>query len=152
MKAWRILALVCVFAQPGLSARPANPKAPLRLIQTIPLPGVEGRIDHLAWDAIGQRLFLAALGNNTVEIIDLKAGQRVKTMKGFHAPQGILFLAESNQIVVSNGKGGAVEFFDGTSLQPLGSVRLSSDADTMRYDPSSKLVYVGYGEGGGSGH
>src|SRR5881628_1246135 len=61
----------------------------LRLVQTIPLPGVEGRIDHLAVDLAGQRLFVAALGNNTVEVIDLKKGQRVHSVAGFKEPQRI---------------------------------------------------------------
>ena len=46
---------------------------PLRFVDTIPLPGVEGRIDHMALDIAGQRLFVAALGNNTVEVVDLGA-------------------------------------------------------------------------------
>jgi hypothetical protein len=53
---------------------PAQEEKPLRLAQTIALPGVEGRIDHLAVDVQNQRLFLAALGNNTLEVIDLKDG------------------------------------------------------------------------------
>ena len=36
---------------------------PLSLIRTIELPGVEGRIDHLAVEVARQRLFVAALGN-----------------------------------------------------------------------------------------
>ena len=60
----------------------------LRLVQTIPLPHVEGRIDHLAVDLQGQRLFVAALGNNTLEVLDLKAGTRLHTITGLHEPQG----------------------------------------------------------------
>jgi chromate transporter len=52
--------------------RAATDAPPLRLVQTIPLPGVQGRIDHLAVDVAGQRLFVAALGNNTVEVVDLR--------------------------------------------------------------------------------
>src|SRR5215831_9713207 len=58
----------------------AQEGTPLRLVQTIPLPHVEGRIDHMAVDVQGQRLFVAALGNNTLEIIDLKAGTRLHTI------------------------------------------------------------------------
>ena len=55
---------------------------PLKLTQTIALTGVEGRIDHLAFDVKGQRLFVAALGNNTLEILDVAQGKRVHTITG----------------------------------------------------------------------
>ena len=54
----------------------------LKLALTIPLVGVEGRIDHLSFDVAGNRLFLAALGNNSVEVIDLKAGKVVRSLAG----------------------------------------------------------------------
>ena len=60
----------------------AQAKAPLKLEQTIPLPDVQGRIDHLSLDAAGQRLFVSALDNNTVEVLDLKAGKRAHTISG----------------------------------------------------------------------
>src|SRR5947209_7395161 len=76
---------------------------PMRLVQTIPLPGVEGRIDHLAVDVKGQRLLIAALGNNTVEVLDIKAGKHLKSLTGFHEPQGIAYLSDLNRIAVANG-------------------------------------------------
>ncbi|HEY6155304.1 MAG TPA: hypothetical protein VIW07_16305, partial [Candidatus Udaeobacter sp.] len=63
--------------------------APLKLKQTISLPGVEGRIDHFAFDPIGERLFVCALGNNTVEVLDLQKGERVHSITGLGAPQGV---------------------------------------------------------------
>ncbi|HEV2234614.1 MAG TPA: hypothetical protein VGV68_14575, partial [Terriglobia bacterium] len=41
-------------------------QALLRLVKTIPLPNVAGRVDHLSFDLKSRRLFVAALGNNTV--------------------------------------------------------------------------------------
>ena len=67
----------------------AEEAGPLRLIQTIPLRNVEGRIDHMAVDLKGERLFIAALGNNTVEIVDLRAGKHTGTIGGLHEPQGV---------------------------------------------------------------
>src|SRR5213596_291723 len=75
----------------------------LKLTQTIPLPGVNGRFDHFAVDVKGLRLFVAALGNNTLEVLDLAAGRRLKSIAGLHKPTGVLFLAEANQIGVANG-------------------------------------------------
>ncbi|HEX9446002.1 MAG TPA: YncE family protein [Candidatus Binatia bacterium] len=122
-------------------------EAPLRIVQTIPLPNVEGRIDHLAIDIKGQRLFVAALGNNTVEVVDLKAGKRTRTIGGLREPQGVGFISEFNKLFVANAKSGACDIFDGDSFKPVKSVKFSADADNVRYDSSTDRVYVGYGDG-----
>jgi len=119
----------------------------LQAVQTIPLPDVEGRIDHLAVDLQGQRLFVAALGNNTLEVLDLTAGTRLHTITGLHEPQGVVFLPESNTLVVTNGHTGTCELFDGTTFQHRSTITLASDADNIRYDVATHTLYVGYGAG-----
>ena len=119
----------------------------LRLIQAIPLHNVEGRIDHMAVGLKGERLFIAALGNNTVEIVDLRAGKHIGTITGLHEPQGVGFVPEFNRIFVANAKGGACDVFDGSSFKRIKSVKFSDDADNIRYDPVTRRVYVGYGSG-----
>ena len=94
--------------------------APLQLKQTIALPGVEGRIDHFALDAAGERLFVCALGNNTVEVLDLRKGERVHSITGLGAPQGIAYIPELNRILVANDKGGICKIYDGKSFQAVG--------------------------------
>ena len=126
----------------------AQDATPLRLVQTIPLPNVEGRIDHMAVDLKGQRLFIAALGNNTVEVLDLRAGKRIRSITGLHEPQGVGFIPEFNKIFVANAKSGACEVFDGSSFKPIKSIKFSDDADNIRYDAAARRVYVGYGSGG----
>jgi DNA-binding beta-propeller fold protein YncE len=126
----------------------AEEAGPLRLIQTIPLRNVEGRIDHMAVDLKGERLFIAALGNNTVEIVDLRAGKHMGTIAGLHEPQGVGFVPEFNKIFVANAQSGACEVFDGSSFKRIKSIKLSDDADNIRYDTAARRVYVGYGSGG----
>lgn len=116
-------------------------------VATIPLEGVEGRIDHFGVDLKGERLFVSALGNNTVEVLDLRANQRLHSITGLHEPQGVLFVAEFNKVFVANAHGGAVAIFDGTSFKPRGEVAYSDDADNVRYDTKARQVYVGYGDG-----
>ena len=72
--------VVAIVAMPWLAA-----DEPLTFVRSIELPRVEGRIDHLAFEAAGQRLFVAALGNNTVEVLDVKAATHVKSLPGFHS-------------------------------------------------------------------
>jgi len=119
---------------------------PLELLQTIPMPKVDGRIDHLAHDAKGDRLFVAALGNNTVEVIDLSQGKVVHRIEGLHEPQGVLSL--DGQIVVASGGDGSCRFYDGSTYKLLKTVDCKDDADNVRFDAEAKLVYVGYGSGG----
>ena len=119
----------------------------LKLTRTIPLPGVEGRIDHMSLDASGARLFVAALGNNTVEVVDLKAGKVTRSIGGLSEPQGILYLPEFNRLYIANGGDGALRIFDGTTLALIATVKFEDDADNVRYDAAEKKIYVGYGSG-----
>ena len=122
--------------------------APLKLKQTIPLPGVEGRIDHFASDPSGQRLFVCALGNNTVEVLDLQKGERVHTITGLGAPQGVGYVPEVNRLFVANDKGGICKVYDGKSFQQISELNFKDDADNVRYDDAAKKVYIGFGSSG----
>jgi DNA-binding beta-propeller fold protein YncE len=119
----------------------------LRLVRTIPLPNVEGRIDHLDVDIKGHRLFVAALGNNTVEVVDLQKGEQTQSLRGFDEPQGIRYLPASNTLVVANGGNGAISFWDAASFKQIQTARFGGDADNVRYDAAHHRVYVGYGSG-----
>jgi DNA-binding beta-propeller fold protein YncE len=131
----------------GCTAPPRDEK-PLTLKQTIPLPGVEGRIDHFDFDAAGERLFLCALGNNTVEVLDLRKSERVHSITGLGTPQGVAYLPELDRIFVANDKGGICKIYDGKSFQPVGELDFKDDADNVRYDDVTKKIYVGFGSGG----
>jgi len=120
---------------------------PLRLEKTVELPDVQGRIDHLSADVKGGRLFVSALGNNTVEVIDTKAGKRVKTIGGLQEPQGVLYVPAVDRLYVANSKDGSVRIFDGSSYAPLKAIDYGDDADNLRYDSDRKRIYVGYGGG-----
>jgi len=126
----------------------AEEPATLKVTSTIPLPGVKGRFDHFAIDAKGHRLFVAALGNDTLEVMDVAAGKHLKSIAGLHKPTGVLYLAEQNQIAVANGDDGTLKLFDGSSYELLKTVSPLDDADNIRFDGKTKSIYVGYGDGG----
>src|SRR5689334_6226081 len=121
---------------------------PLRLDKTIELPGVQGRIDHMSVDVKGERLFVSALGNNTVEVIDLKNGKRLRTISDMKQPQGVLYVAENNRLYIANDEDGTVRILDGATFTPLKTLEFGDDADNLRYDSDHQRVYVGYGSGG----
>jgi DNA-binding beta-propeller fold protein YncE len=120
---------------------------PLSLVRTIDLPGVEGRIDHLAIDTATERLFVAALGNNTVEVVDVKEGRHVKSVPGFREPQGIAVIPDAKLVAVANGQGEGVQLIDASDYRAGKSVRLGDDSDNVRYDPVAKRLFVGFGSG-----
>jgi len=124
----------------------------LALIQSIPIPNVNGRIDHMAVDITGgeKLLFVAELENNSLDIIDLNAGRRIHSIDNglLNEPQGVVFIPEFGRIFVSNGQDGSVDVFDVKSFNLNKNIKLpSGDADNIRYDPNNRLIYVGYGEG-----
>src|SRR2546423_1850131 len=122
-------------------------EAVLELVATIPMPGVKGRIDHLAIDLKRHRLFVAALGNDTVEVLDLEHKQHEKSLAGFGEPQGVLYLPDLNRLYVTNGNGDRVDIFDAESLAPIERIAQLDDADNVRYDAAERKVVVGYGKG-----
>jgi DNA-binding beta-propeller fold protein YncE len=109
---------------------------------------VEGRIDHLTYDPVSERLFVCALGNNTVEVIDLRRGERIHSITGLGSPQGILYTRDLDRLFVANDKGGVLKIYNGKSVQPLGELNFKDDADNLRYDDATKKIYVGFGSGG----
>jgi WD40 repeat protein len=122
-------------------------KVALNLVQTIPLPEIDGRIDHFAIDVKGRRAFLAALAKNTIEVVDLRVGRVTRTLPGFAKPQGVLFVPKFNKLFIASGADGSVKTLDGTTLAPIRTASVSLGADAIGYDPRSTEIYVGSGGG-----
>ena len=126
-------------------AHSQDTKPPFRLVQTISLPNVKGRLDHMDVDIKGKRLFVAGLENGTFEVVDLQAGKWARSIPGFKKPQGALFVPELNKLFVASGDDGMVRVFRGDTFELLDSIPLEPGPNRIVYEPKSKLVYVGYG-------
>jgi len=122
---------------------------PLQLEEQIPVPGVAGRIDHFSADAKRKRLFVSALGNNSLEVIDVFAGKVVHSIKGLAQPQGPLYVPAVDKLYVANAEDGKVRVYDGATYTLRKTIDFGKDPDNMRYDEGSKRVYVGFGEDDG---
>lgn len=135
-----LLATLLVLGSPA-----AGQESPaLSLEAHIPLPNVKGRIDHSSIDVKGQRLFVAAVDNHALEVVDLKSGRRVHTIADLAEPQGVFYDASTNRLFVACGLDGVTKVFDGTTFQILATVKFPDDADNIRYDARGKGVIVGY--------
>jgi hypothetical protein len=137
-----------VLATAGSLALAAGPTWAQSLVlqRSIELPSVHGRIDHMAVDVDGERLFVAALGSDSVEVVDLRGGKRVARITSLHEPQGVLYLERSKRLVVANGSGGGVQAFAEGGATAVASRTELEDADNLRLDPSTGEVYVGFGK------
>jgi len=121
----------------------AQEKAPLKLVATIPLPGLkDGDFDHFAVDLDGRRLFLTGEENDKLEILDAKSNLRVHTMLDIKAPHAILFRKDLKKLFVVEGDASAVKIYDSDSYKPLGEIKVSIDADSIAYDASTSYLYV----------
>ncbi|MDB5428623.1 MAG: repeat containing protein [Phenylobacterium sp.] len=144
----RIVAAALLTALCGCGASSAYGQTPaLVLERTIVLKDVAGRIDHLAVDAAHGRLFVAELGNGSVEAVDLKSGAVLGRIAGLHEPQGLAYLPAQDELVVASGGDGSVRFFRAADLAPVGSIGLGGDADNVRVDAETGHVVVGFGSG-----
>jgi DNA-binding beta-propeller fold protein YncE len=113
----------------------------------IELKGVEGRIDHMAIDLSSNRLFVAALGNNTIEVVDLQASRVIKSVSGLKEPQGLLVVPGTRQLIATNGESTSAQIYDKDSLELLKEIPVREDGDNIRYDAVSKRIYIGCGAG-----
>jgi len=122
---------------------------PIREVQEIPLPGVQGRLDHFTIDAKRKRVIFSGLGNNSVQVVDAFAGRMIQQIDGLAEPQGTIYLAEWDKLFVANSADGRVTVYDGTKFGLIDTIDFGegSDPDNLRYDAASKKIYIGYGDG-----
>jgi DNA-binding beta-propeller fold protein YncE len=140
------LLIVVLFTFTACAAR-SDDSSTLIQTATIDLPKVEGRFDHFAIDVTNKRLFLAALGNNSLEVIDLDQNKRLQSIPNLKKPTGSAYIPELNRLAVASGDDGMCRFFDGNPLKLVGEIKDLDDADNVRYDPAGKKIYLGYASG-----
>ncbi len=119
----------------------------LTLAKTVPLLGVHGKFDHIAVDSKHNKLFLAAKGNNSVEVVDFANEKMIYSIKNVAAPQGILFIPKKNMILVCGGGDGTLKGFDATTYKEKFVLHLGGEADNIRYSAIRNRVYVAFGDG-----
>src|SRR6476660_4448163 len=120
---------------------PAQEKAPLRLVQSIPVEGAR-HWDHFGVDLKGNRLFVSSEEEPAVEVFDLKTNKHITTLTGFKEPHNVMPFSDLKKIYVVDGGASEIKVFDYDSYKLIGHIALTIDADPFLYDPASKLLYV----------
>src|SRR5262245_20070891 len=114
----------------------------LERVKKIQLSGrAEKKLDHLALNAKRDRLFVANMANRTLDIIDLKEGKLLKSVPDQKGIQGVTFAPELDRIFVGLGVDGYCNAFDGETYALIKSLPFPTDADNVRYDPRTGMVY-----------
>jgi DNA-binding beta-propeller fold protein YncE len=119
--------------------------APVSLNSVIPLPGFVGDFDHFTVDLKRNRLILAAEEHHTLEIFDLKSGERLQGVPGFKAPHTLAYVSETDEIFVTDGEAAACIILSGSDFHEVGRISLRPGADAALYDPTSRIFYVANG-------
>ncbi|MGH9356548.1 MAG: YncE family protein, partial [Terriglobia bacterium] len=139
--------ILTLFTVLGIQPRIVNAAsaAPLKLVQTIPMPSVKGRIDHLGVDISRGRLFIAGLGNNTVEVVNFKAGKWAESIAGYQTPQGIWYVPSVDKVFAASADDGTVRVLRASDLKQIDSIKLAADVNRLIYNPVARELYAGYG-------
>jgi DNA-binding beta-propeller fold protein YncE len=136
-----VSALLTVDVLP-LGAATADDPAPLERVQTIALKGPIGGLDHLAIDPGRGRLFVANTSNDTLDVVDVKAGTLLKQVPNQGRARGVAYSTEADRVFVGCGTGGVCSVLDGSTYDVLKSIPLGIDADNVRFDPRNRRIYV----------
>jgi DNA-binding beta-propeller fold protein YncE len=138
-----IALLLSLFAASPSAAQTLAPA--FHLVRTISLPRISGKFDHFAFDAAGNRLFAAATGNHSVQVIDLKNDEVEQSIIGLGKPHGLAWVPATGSLYVADGALAELRVYTGIPLALAGKIKLSDDADDMVYDETSHLLFVGHG-------
>jgi YVTN family beta-propeller protein len=141
----RILMAFLFFAS-SLAAS-SQTSSSLPLTNTITLPDISGKFDHFAVDLVGQRLFVAATGNHSVKVIDLKTDKVEQSIGTLGKPHGLVWVEATASLYIADASLAELRVYKGRPLKLAGSIELSDDADDMVYDEAHHLLYVGHGGG-----
>jgi hypothetical protein len=92
-----------------------------------------------------KRLFVAAVTNDTLEVVDLTGGKVINSLAGFKDAQDALFLGgDLNKLYVTS-LDGHVRVFQGDTFRLVQDFKVEAGPNRLFYDPATNLIYFGYG-------
>jgi DNA-binding beta-propeller fold protein YncE len=137
-----VLAIVLIFA---LEVRCEAPASPLKLVDTIRMPGIHGHFDHFGVDVKGHRLFVTPEDDKMVQVFDLRTDKLIHSISGIDHPHAVLYRADLDKIYVTDGDDGSLRIFNGKTYDLIKTVKLFKGADGIGYDPGTHYLYIADG-------
>jgi DNA-binding beta-propeller fold protein YncE len=134
--------VILVIALAWTVQSPAQEKAPLRLVQTVSVPGLARKWDHFGVDLKGHRLFVTSEVEPAVEVFDLQTNKHLRSLTEFKEPHNVLPFPEMNKIYVVDGEASEIKILDYESYKLIGQIQLTIDSDPIAYDPATKYLYI----------
>jgi DNA-binding beta-propeller fold protein YncE len=120
----------------------------LKQLKDVTVQNIEGAVQHMAADIKGKRIFLAATSNNTIEVFDWQTLQHLNTISGLAQPQDLVYLPDSDHLLVSNAADGTLRTYDTKTFKLLDSKPMGGDANRIGVTANGKFVMVGWGVNG----
>jgi YVTN family beta-propeller protein len=137
-----ILAIGCLALAILAVSAIAQEKLPLKLVATTPMPGFTGDFDHFGVDLKGNRLFLAAEDQKSVEVFNLRTGELIRSIEGFGHPLTMAYLPESDRLIVTNGDTDDVALVDCKEYKIIETLKLGKGVDHSALNPINGYLYV----------
>jgi YVTN family beta-propeller protein len=141
----RNIMLAVIFGLISAAVLAQTAPAPLRFSRSVILPNISGKFDHFAFDPAAKRLFVAATGSHSVEVVDLSTGSVIQSIPGLSKPHGLAWVPETSSLYVADGALAELRVYKGSPLALAGTIKLSNDADDMVYNSTLHRLYVGHG-------
>lgn len=128
-----------------LGATPAEgraPALPLERLRDIPLPGRSSRFDYQSIDAPGHRLYVAHLGDSSVDVVDLDTFAVVAHVPDLSEVHGVLAVPELGRVFASATGTNELVTLDTSTDQVIARASTGKFPDGIAYDPPDDLVLV----------
>lgn len=115
---------------------------PLKQVQDLPLQGGATRLDYQTFDPAAKRLYIAHLGDGTVEAVDLDRQAVAGTIMGTASVHGVTAAPDRDLLLAAASGTNEVALIDTNTLKETGRVKSGDTPDGIAYDPAQAKAYV----------
>lgn len=121
---------------------------PLTLVRDIPLPGHAARLDYESFDSRSRLLFIAALGDGSIDVVDTTRQRLASTVANVSAAHGVLAIPELGRVYASATGTDELIALDERTLRVIGRTPAGDYPDGIAYDPKTTRIFVSDEHGG----